>query len=88
MDRDYMLSVIKECVDNLEKEYRHYFAPENQTANGAANLRSRVKKDLGLAKLIEYLLLRCPKDMTVDNADICSAFDRLTERARRRAQQI
>ena len=45
-----------------------------------------MKRDLGISKLIEYLLLRCPKGMTVDNADICAAFDKITERARRRAQ--
>lgn len=86
MDREYMLSVIKECIENLEKEYRSYFSREDRTENGSATMRYRMKRDLGISKLIEYLLLRCPKGMTVDNADICAAFDKITERARRRAQ--
>lgn len=84
MNKEYMLSVIKECIECLEKEYRSYFSRDDRTENGSATMRYRMKRDLGIAKLIEYLLMYCPKTMVIDNAEVCAAFDRITERARRK----
>lgn len=84
MDKEYMLSVLKDAITALEREYRFYFNPEGKSENGAATMRSRLKKDIGLAKLIEYLVMRCPGTLTVDSPELCAAFDRITERALRR----
>lgn len=84
MNKEYMLSVLKDAITALEKEYRFYFVAEGKTENGSATMRSRMKKDIGLCKLIEYLVMRCPGTLTVDNAELCAAFDRITDRALRR----
>lgn len=87
MNKEYMLSILKDAIEALEKEYRFYFDANNcagKSENGAATMRSRLKKDIGLCKLIEYLVMRCPGTLTVDNAELCAAFDRITDRALRR----
>lgn len=84
MNKEYMLGVLKDAITALEKEYRFYFNTEGKSENGAATMRSRLKKDIGLCKLIEYLVMRCPGTLTVDNAELCAAFDRITDRALRR----
>lgn len=82
MNKEYMLSVIKERIKALESEYRKYFDLDNgpsKSYSGAACIRSRIKKDLGVLKLIEYLLVYCPDTMEIVNDELCNVFDRLVE---------
>ena len=82
MDRDYMLQSVRIRIEELQKKYREYFDTDNgpsRSVSGAACIRSRILKDLGTLKLIEYLLVSCSSKMTIDNEELCRAFDRLVE---------
>lgn len=81
MDRDWMLAQLRIAIPEMETKYRSLFdtSGSSKSIKGAAVNRSKRKRLLDLAKLIEYLLLRCPDNITVDNPDMCHAFDRLVE---------
>lgn len=81
MNKEYLLSVIKQRIKQVESEYRKYFDLENgpsKSYSGAACMRSRLKKDLGTLRLLEHIITNC-KDITLDDDDLCNAFDRLVE---------
>ena len=82
MNKEYMLALTRERIAQLEAKYREYFDLDNgpsKSYSGASCIRSRIKKDLGTLKLIEYLLVYCPDSMSIESDDITQAFDRLTE---------
>lgn len=83
MNKQYLLAAIRQRIAQVESEYRKYFDLENgpsKSYSGASCMRSRLKKDLGTLRLLEYLVLRCPDDMTLpDNDELVKAFDRLVE---------
>lgn len=82
MDRDYMLQSVRHRIKELQEKYREYFDTDNgpsRSVSGAACIRSRITKDLGVLKLIEYLLVSCSSKMIIDNDELCRAFDRLVE---------
>ena len=81
MNKEDMLALIRIRIEELESEYRKYFDTENgpsKSYSGSACLRSRVKKDLGTLKLLEYLILRCDGSVTL-NEENEPAFNRLVE---------
>ena len=81
MNKDYLLRVIRERIKQVEEEYRKYFDLENgpsKSYSGAACIRSRLKKDLGTLRLLEYCICHC-SSITLDNDDLINAFDRLVE---------
>ena len=77
MNKEYMLKEIRTLIAELQKQYRSYFSNENNTAGSNASQRSRTKRALDRAKLVEYLLMYCPDTMVIDDQDICDAFDKL-----------
>ena len=77
MDKEFMLAEIKALITELEKQYRSYFSNETHTVGSNASQRSRTKRALDRAKLIEYLLMYCPDSMVIENQDLCDAFDKL-----------
>jgi hypothetical protein len=82
MNKEYLMNLVRQRITELESAYRSYFDLDNgpsKSYSGAACARSRIKKDLGTLRLLEYLLMYCPDSMTIDNQEICDAFDRLTE---------
>lgn len=81
MDKEYMLETLKRVIPEMEAKYRSLFSTDgsSKSIKGAAVNRSKRKRLLGLAKLIEYLLMYCPDDMEITNPDLCYVFDRLTE---------
>jgi hypothetical protein len=82
MNKEYMLTLIRERIEQLEVIYRKYFDTENgpsKSYRGSACMRSRTKKDLGTLKLLEYLLMYCPDSMEIESEEITKAFDRLVE---------
>lgn len=82
MDKEYMLQTIKIRIKELEKKYREYFSTDNgpsSSKSGAACMRSRIKKDLDVLKLLEALLMYCPATMVIDNENLERVFNRLTE---------
>lgn len=81
MDKEYMLETLKRVIPEMEAKYRSLFSTDgsSKSIKGAAVNRSKRKRLLDLAKLIEYLLMYCPEDMVITNPDLCHAFDRLTE---------
>lgn len=82
MDKEYMLSMVKVRIAELESIYRGYFDTDkgpSKTYMGSACLRSRTLKDINTLKLIEYLLMYCPDTMIIDDPTITAAFDRLAE---------
>ena len=86
MNKDDMLALIRIRISELESEYRKYFDTDNgpsKSYSGSACLRSRVKKDLGTLKLLEYLILRCA-DSVILNIENEAAFNRLVEPRRLR----
>lgn len=76
-----MLRVLKQVIPEMEAKYRSLFGTDgsSKSAKGAAVNRSKRKKLLDLAKLIRYLLMYCPDNMEITDAELCNAFDRLTE---------
>lgn len=81
MNKEYLLSVIRQRIKQVESEYRKYFDLENgpsKSYSGAACMRSRLKKDLGTLRLLEYIITNC-NDITLDDDELCNAFDRLVE---------
>lgn len=86
MDKQYMLDMIRVRMDEVEKKYRACFdtdGPSKSKAGAAVN-RARCMKELRVLRLLEYLVMRCPDTLTMDNADLCAAFDQLTEPSRRK----
>ena len=81
MNKEYMLEQLKIAIPLMEAKYRSLFdtSGSSWSSKGAAVNRSKRKRLLDLAKLIEYLLMYCPESMFIDNSDLCSAFDRLVE---------
>lgn len=81
MDKKYMLETLKYTIPEMEAKYRSLFSTDgsSKSIKGAAVNRSKRKRLLDLAKLIEYLLMYCPDNMEISNADLCHVFDRLTE---------
>lgn len=81
MNKAYMLEMVRQRIKILEAKYREYFDTNgpSKSISGAACIRSRIKKDLGVLQLLEYLLLYCPDTMEIDNSNLCAAFDRLVE---------
>lgn len=81
MDKEYMLETLRRVIPEMEAKYRSLFDTNgsSKSVKGAAVNRSKRKKLLDLAKLIEYLLMYCPDNMEITNPDLCKAFDRLTE---------
>lgn len=81
MDKEYMLETLRRVIPEMEAKYRSLFSTDgsSKSIKGAAVNRSKRKKLLDLAKLIEYLLMYCPDNMEITNPDLCNAFDRLTE---------
>jgi hypothetical protein len=77
MDKEFMLAEIRSIIAELEKTYRSYFSNENHTNGTNASQRSRAKRALDRARLIEYLLMYCPDTMVIDDQDLCDAFDKL-----------
>ena len=77
MNKEYMLKEIRALIAELQKQYRSYFSNEENTVGSNASQRSRTKRALDRAKLVEYLLMYCPDTMTIDDQDICDAFDKL-----------
>lgn len=87
MNKEYMLALIRERIEQLEAKYRSYFDLDNgpsKTYYGSACLRSRTKKDIDTLKLLEYLLMYCPNTMIIENENLIKAFDRLTEPRRKK----
>lgn len=81
MNKDYLLTQIRARIEQVEVEYRKYFDLENgpsKSYSGAACSRSRLKKDLGTLRLLEYLIIRCPDTMELIDS-LVEAFDRLVE---------
>lgn len=76
-----MLNAIRIRIAEVEKKYRACFDTDgpSKTKNGAAVNRARCLKELRTLKLLEYLLLRCSSNITMDDVDLCAAFDQLTE---------
>lgn len=77
-----MLEMLRQRIKILEINYRKYFDTDigpSKSKSGAACMRSRIKKDLEVLKLIEYLLMYCPDTMSIDSSSICAAFDKLVE---------
>lgn len=82
MNREYLLQVVANRIKELQVEYRKYFDTDNgpsKSFSGAACIRSRIRKDLGTLKLIQYLLEYCPDTMVIESKDIIDAVDRLVE---------
>ena len=81
MNKEYMLRVLSYVIPEMEAKYRSLFdtSGSSKSKAGAAVNRSKRKKLLDIAKLIEYLLRYCPDTMEITDADLCRAFDRLTE---------
>ena len=82
MNKEYLLSMVRTRIKQVEEEYRKYFDLDNgpsKSYSGAACIRSRLKKDLGILHLLEYLIMYCPDTMQIDNEDLCNSFDRLVE---------
>lgn len=82
MDREYMLQMIDERSSELEKRYREYFdthSGPSKSKSGAAVMRSRIKKDLDLLSLLEYMLACLPDTFGIDDGVLINAFDRLVE---------
>lgn len=83
MDKQYMLSMLSQRIEELEALYRGYFDFTSYTYGSAASMRSRIKKQLYQARLLEYLIMRCPDTMTIEDKDLCQAFDMLVEPRRK-----
>lgn len=82
MNKEFMLAQVRYRIKQLEAEYRKYFDLDDgpsKSVSGAACIRSRIMKDLGILHLIDYLLMYCPDDMVIESETVCKAFDRLTE---------
>lgn len=82
MSKKYMIEATNFRIKELEKEYRKYFDTDNgpsRSLSGAACIRSRIKKDLGILRLLDYLLKFCPENMQVTDAEMMQVFDRYTE---------
>lgn len=82
MNKEYMLTLIRERIKQLEITYRSYFDTDNgpsKSYHGSACMRSRTLKDMNTLKLIEYLLMYCPDTMEIVSEELIKAFDRLTE---------
>ena len=76
-----MLQMLKIRIEELEKKYRMYFDTDSgpsKSKSGAACIRSRIKKQLGVLKLLEHIILRS-SIVTIDNDDLCAAFMKLVE---------
>lgn len=86
MNKKYMLEVLRQRMHDVESKYRACFdtdGPSKSKAGAAVN-RARCLKELRVLRLLEYFILRCPDTLTMDNADLCTAFDQLTEPSRRK----
>lgn len=82
MNKEYILNMVRARIKQVEEEYRRYFDLENgpsRSYSGAACARSRLKKDLGMLRLLDYLVRHCPDTLQIDNEDLCNSFDRLVE---------
>ncbi|MBP3622023.1 MAG: hypothetical protein J6J16_09715 [Lachnospiraceae bacterium] len=86
MDRRWMLKVLKERISELEEKYRQYFdctTGKSSTYMGAACMRSRIKKDLGVCKLLEAILLQCSDSLVLNSTELENTFNRLVEPRRK-----
>lgn len=83
MDRRWMLQVLKERIAELERKYRSYFDAPGQSYSGAACMRSRVKKDLGVCKLLEAILLQASDSLVLNSTELEDTFNRLVEPRRK-----
>ena len=91
MDKDYMLVLVRERIEQLQQRYK--LAARCRDDNGelitngaAAAIRTQCKRDLQILKVIEQLLLYCSSSLYLDDEDIIAGFHRLcepTERFRR-----
>ena len=85
MNKQYMLAVIKIRLKDVERKYRACFDTNgpSKSKSGATVNRSRCMKEIRTLRLIEHLILRCPDTLTIDNEELCKAFDQLTEPGRK-----
>lgn len=84
MNKEYMLQVIHLRQADLEQRYKLACRNKNDqeeviTAGAAAAIRTQCKRDLHLLRLLELLVLSCPKTLFIDDVDAEDGFQRLCE---------
>jgi len=89
MDKEYMLKIIIEQLEIYKNIYK--CACNNRTPDGkdltymgAAVARSLAKKNIGTLRLLQQLLSYCNDSMFIDDAQACTAFDRLVHDGKRK----
>lgn len=85
MNKEYMLAKVRQRLEEQMINYRNLCngTGRSKTYAGSAVNRSKVKKEIQLLQLLEYLLMYCPDTMMIDNQELTDGFDRLVEPRRK-----
>ena len=78
MDKQYMKDLLEDTELRIKNEIKILTCVDEYKSAAAVN-RSKRKKNLGLTRLLLYLLHYCPENMEISDEEICRAFDRLVE---------
>lgn len=89
MDKEWMLKQVRSRYNQLNEWYKLACRQKNRegedcTYGTAKEIRTECLRDMRILRMIELLLMHCPKGMFIDDEEAESGFDKLVNPVRRK----